>query len=49
MCAWPGTCRLQAAAREARKEYEALGAKDLSQLKTFVKVSILRADNHIPV
>ncbi|KAJ9518384.1 hypothetical protein QJQ45_010290 [Haematococcus lacustris] len=29
--------RLQAAAREARREYEALNSKDLSQLRSFVK------------
>jgi hypothetical protein len=32
---WPP--RLQAYARDARKEYTELGSKDLSELKSFVK------------
>lgn len=34
---WPGPARLQAYARDARKEYTELGSKDLSELKSFVK------------
>lgn len=35
-------CRLQAYAKEARREYSELGSKDISELKSFVKVRFKR-------
>lgn len=48
-CIWhmPSTallpCRLQSAARDARKEYSELSSKGLAELKTFVKVGLCQA------
>lgn len=38
VCCTVLSCRLQAYAKEARREYSELGSKDISELKSFVKV-----------